>query len=203
MWQTLLPSDWSLMAGSRFLLSRKRDSAHPASRGELLVLLHAPNMASATRHAGVRLSRSVALAFGLFFVFCLTSACQTSCEPGNQAPIPYVDGKTHTSGSDRIYETTPYDSEWLDFQSNRRFSFQHNLNTTDYRIEAWTAFSSHPVASSSDASSSSGDVAPVTGDVFVVDQRAANTLLVRNDSCSQQYLYVKLTASAALSDAGL
>ncbi len=157
---------------------------------------------SAPRYIGEPSLRTVSWALGLFLVLWLASACQTSCGPGNQAAILYVDGKIHTDGLNRYYESTPYDGEWLDFQSNRRFMFQHDLHTNDYRIDAWLSFSSHPVTVGSDASTPSADVAAVSGDMMVVDKKTADTLIVRNDTCSQQYLYVLLTASAGQSDAG-
>ena len=135
-------------------------------------------------------------------IFWLTTACQTSCGNSNQQPLPYVDGITHTTtnGTEQIYETTPYDGEWLDFQSYRRFRLIHKLETTNYSIDARIAFSSNPVPKDSDASS---DVAFASGDVVVVEQINADSLQVRNDTCSQQYLYVRLTAAIGVGDAGV
>jgi hypothetical protein len=111
-----------------------------------------------------------------------------------------VDGITHTDGTARIYETSPYDGEWLDFQSNRRFLINHNLGTIDYSIDARIAFSSNPVPKDSDASS---DVAIASGDVIVVEKMTPDSLQVRNDTCSQQYLYIRLTAQFGDGDAGV
>lgn len=135
-------------------------------------------------------------------IFWLTTACQTSCGNSNQQPIQWVDGITHTTtnGRELIYETTPYNGEWLDFQSNRRFLLIHNLKTTDYSIDARIAFNSNPVPKDSDASS---DVAFASGDVVVVEQMNADSLQVRNDTCSQQYLYIRLTAAIGVGDAGV
>lgn len=131
----------------------------------------------------------------------LTTACQTSCAAGNQALVPYVDGLKHTDGTTMIYETTRYDGEWLHFPSYRRFSFEHNFGTDDYRLEeAYISFSNHPVRSTGD----NADVALIAGDMMVIEQKNANTLVVRNDTCSEQYLYLKLIANLGLpaGDAG-
>jgi hypothetical protein len=129
-------------------------------------------------------------------VLWLASACQTSCGNGNQQPVLYVDGKTHTDGSLRVYETTPFDGEWLDFPSYRRFQLQHNLGTKDYTPVLYIAFDNYPVPANSDAG---GDVAIASGDVAVIDDIEPNSLSIRNATCSEQYLYVKITASASSS----
>ena len=127
-------------------------------------------MDSATHRTGGVHSRSLTLALGLLIVLRLTSACQTSCAPGNQAAIPYVDGKIHVTGGDRIYETTPRDGEWLHYPSNRRFLFKHNLGTSDYQIDARIAFGSHPVPEDQDASADTAiaDTAIASGDMYAM-----------------------------------
>jgi hypothetical protein len=142
----------------------------------------------------------LAAACGGFSIFWLTSACQTSCASSNQQPIDYVDGKTHTEGSLRIYETTPLNGEWLHFPSNRRFRFEHNLHTTSYTPVIYVAFGSHPIPTDMDAS---GDVAVATGDVAIIEQINPDSLMIRNDTCSEQYLYVKIIAPNVTPDAGL
>ncbi len=142
--------------------------------------------------------RMLAAVCGSFSLFWLTTACQTSCGDANQQPINYADGKTHTEDGLRIYETTPRDGEWLHFPSYRRFKLEHNLKTTAYTPFILIAFSSHPVASISDASD---DVAIASGDVAVIEKIGDNSMIIRNDTCSEQYLYVKLTAGIDV-DAG-
>lgn len=134
------------------------------------------------------------------FSFWLTSACQTSCGNGNQPTVLYVDGTTHTDNAFRVYETSPYDGQWLDFPSYRRFKLQHNLGTMDYTPVLYIAFVSHPGPSNSDAG---GDVAIASGDVAVIDDIDPCYLLIRNATCSEQYLYVKITAPSASSGSNL
>ena len=147
----------------------------------------------------LRSLRALAVILGSSLVFWLTSACQTSCGKSDQQPVLYVDGKTHIDGSDRIYETTPRESEWLHFPSSRRFLLQHNLGTTDYAPLIFIAFDSHPVTSISDASD---DVAIASGDVAIIEKMGCNQMLIRNDTCSEQYLYVRLKTSVVPNDAG-
>jgi hypothetical protein len=132
--------------------------------------------------------------------FCFTSACQTSCGNSNQQPIPYVDGKTHVDNGVRIYESTPITGEWLDFQSYRRFKLVHNLCTLDYNPYLYIAFSSNP-APYGDA----GDTAIASGDSALIENQGLKSLQVLNATCSPQYLYVKIVASAPVNsdDEGL
>jgi hypothetical protein len=132
------------------------------------------------------------------FSLCLTPACQTSCSSGNQEPIRFSDGITRADLG--TYESTPYDGEWLHYPSNRRFEFPHNLGTADYEIQAFVAFSSHPVATDGLGAS---DIAVAAGDIMVIERKTNDTLLVRNDTCSAEYLYVKLFARLPEIDAGV
>ena len=133
-------------------------------------------------------------------LFWLTSACQTSCHNNNTQPIRYVDGRKLRSISTQVYESTPFDGEWLDFQGGRRFLFQHNLNSFPYlSMTMYIAFSSNPIPADGDA----GDVALATGDVAVVEKMNANQLQLYNDTCSEQYLYVRITADLPQPDAGI
>ncbi len=152
---------------------------------------------SPPRHK-LRSLRALALVCGSSFVFWLTTACQTSCGNSNQQPIRYVDGRKYTDGPWQIYETTPYDGEWLHFPSYRRFSLEHNLGTKDITPFMWIAFDSHPIPLDGDA----GDVAPATGDVAIIESIGPNAIQIRNDTCSEQYLYVKILAPNAAFDVG-
>ena len=134
-----------------------------------------------------------------FLIFWLTSACQTSCGNNNQQPILYKDGKTHIDGTWRVYESTPYNGEWLDFPSYRRFQLVHNLCTVDYTPVMYIAFSSNPVPANSDA----GDVAIASGDVALMGKPGSKQLQIAIDTCSEQYLYVRITAPVVAGDAGL
>ncbi len=142
--------------------------------------------------------RSLACVCVSFLFFWLTSACQTSCGNSNQQPIKYVDGKTHVEGTSRIYESTPYTGEWLDFPSYRRFQLVHNLCTVDYTPVMYIAFSSNPAPNDA-----GGDVAIASGDVALIENLGPNSLQIVNDTCSEQYLYVRITAPVMASDAGL
>lgn len=72
----------------------------------------------------------------------------------------------------------------------------HNLGTTDYNIRAMIAFSSRPY----DNNDAGANVAFASGDVFIIEEQNADSLQVRNSTCSEQYLYVELTTN--LVDAG-
>jgi hypothetical protein len=141
--------------------------------------------------------RALAAVPGCLAVFWLTSACQTSCANNDQQPIKYVDGRTYVRDSTRYYESTPWNGEWLHFPGNRRFLLHTGLGTTDYtNLAMFIAFDSHPI------NADAGDVAVATGDVAVVERIDADDLQLRNDTCSEQYLYVKIAAPVDV-DAGM
>ena len=130
----------------------------------------------------------------------LTSACQTSCGTNNyKDPVYYVDGKTRTEGDHQVYESTPINGEWLDFPGGRTFRLVHNFrNPNITTLTLQIAFSSTPMTGDA------GDVAFATGDVAVVEKMEPNALVIRNNTCSEQYLYVKITAPPPLpGDAGV
>ena len=129
---------------------------------------------------------------------CFASACQTSCGPGNQTPITYADGIKLDSDT---YESTAYaGGEWLHYPSERRFVFPHHLGTSNYAITAYVAFNAYP-GTSDDAGSS--DVAVAAGDILVIEQQTDQDLGVRNDTCSDEYLYIRITAHRTDTDSGL
>ena len=129
--------------------------------------------------------------------FCFASACQTSCGPSNQAQIIYADGIKRDRDT---YESTAYaGGEWLHYPSERRFVFPHNLGTSNYDIKAYVAFSAYAVPSD-DAGSS--DIAVAAGDILVIEKQTEKDLGVRNDTCSDEYLYIRLTAHRTV-DGGL
>lgn len=113
--------------------------------------------------------------------------------------MAYADGSTnHAAGT---YETTAYDGEWLHFPSNRRFAFKHGLGTTNYSIAAaFVSFSSRPAPAGDENAT---DISQAAGDMLIIEKRDASELVVRNDTCSDLYLYVKLrTDGDYLPDAG-
>jgi hypothetical protein len=141
--------------------------------------------------------RVFGLASACLLSFCFASACRTSCGTGNQTPIVYADGLRNDS---HTYESTAYEGEWLHYPSQRRFEFPHNLGTTNYQIQAFVAFSARPVASDG---LSISDIAVASGDILVIEQKTENTLRVRNDTCSEEYLHIRVTADPTDTDAGL
>jgi hypothetical protein len=134
-----------------------------------------------------------------FLILWLTSACQTSCANNHTEPLPYKDGRTWTQGAMQYYESTPRSGEWLHFPGNRRFQLYHSFGTEQITsLTMFVAFASTPMPNGD-----AGDVAVASGDVAVVEQIAADYLQVYNDTCSEQYLWVGITAPAVSgNDAG-
>ena len=136
-----------------------------------------------------RMLRWVAIGCGSLSLW-LTSACQTSCGTNNyKDPVLYVDGRTRTEGDHQVYESTPINGEWLDFPGGRTFRLVHNFHNPNITtLTLQIAFSSTPMTGDA------GDIAFATGDVAVVEKMEPNALVIRNNTCSEQFLYVKITA---------
>jgi hypothetical protein len=109
--------------------------------------------------------------------------------------VTYRDGIT--SADQHTYESTRYDGEWLHYPANRRFEFPHKLGSTNYDIQAFVAFSSRPNVNGGNGRS---DIAVAAGDIMVIERKTQDSLIVRNDTCSEEFLYVRLVAYP--SDAG-
>jgi hypothetical protein len=131
------------------------------------------------------------VAAGAFFVCVLALlGCNTSCGEDDQRPIVYSDGLTETNRSGRVYMTSPWEGTWLHFPSHRRFLLQHRLGTRSYAPHAYLSFVAHPGASDSDKFSEAA------GNEAVFEALEEDAVQVKNDTCSDFYLLVRIEADA-------
>ena len=129
---------------------------------------------------------------GLCLFASALSACDTSCADEGQTPILYSDGFVEEAEGGRVYMTTPYDGTWLHFPSQRRFRLTHNLGTRSYTFSTYVSF--HPTPLPED-----GDIHGLTeaaGNEVVFEALTEQYVQVRNDTCSEFYLLVRLVAGS-------
>jgi len=129
----------------------------------------------------------------LFAVLLLPSGCDTSCDAGESAPIPWAEGRTTvTESGSRIYESTPLDGTWLHFPSGRRFSFAHGLGTEYLDVESYLSFRPRPFA---EPNEDPGSMVAASGNLVVISESSAEVVTVRNDTCENDYyLFVRIVA---------
>lgn len=120
-----------------------------------------------------------------------SSGCETSCGDKGSEPVLYTDGSVVETDGHRVYTTTAFDGVWLHFPSERQFRLRHNLGTEEYTPIAYVALGSTPAASES-----SGEFSHAAGNEVVFESLSANELVVRNATCSEFYLLVRLEADA-------
>ena len=117
--------------------------------------------------------------------------CETSCAEKGQEPILYSDGLVEYSGGSAVYATTAFDETWLHFPSERRFRLRHDLGATEYTPVAYVALSPDP-----DSEGDSGDFSQAAGNEVVFEDLTENELVVRNATCAEFYLLVRIESHA-------
>ncbi|MBN1610384.1 MAG: hypothetical protein JW940_27395 [Polyangiaceae bacterium] len=125
-------------------------------------------------------------------ILCLLAllGCNTSCGQDDQEPILYSDGITETTASGRVFMTSPWDGTWLHFPSHRRFLLEHRLGTRSYAPHAYLSFAEHPGAKDG------GKFSEAAGNEVVFESLDEDALQVKNDTCSDFYLLVRIEADA-------
>jgi hypothetical protein len=142
--------------------------------------------------------RQVAQGFWLSLFAATLNGCETSCADKGQAPILYSDGIVEESEAGRVYMTTPYDGTWLHFPSQRRFRLQHGLGTTSLMPSAYVSFYPNPVPPDG-----GGGLSEAAGNEVIYEAVTEQYVQVRNDTCSEFFLLVRLeTAQPSSGDEG-
>jgi hypothetical protein len=126
-------------------------------------------------------------------VVCLSAlvACDTSCGQDDQEPIAYSDGFTETTPSGRVYMTSAWDGTWLHFPSHRRFLLEHGLGTDSYAPHAYLSFTANP------QEGDSSKFSEAAGNEVVFEALDEDSVQVKNDTCSDFYLLVRIEADTA------
>lgn len=117
--------------------------------------------------------------------------CETSCGDSDQRAISYADGQVTSYGERGVYQTSPLDGTWLHFPSQRRFVLEHGLGTTDVAVAASLAFNEHPFDRGTGFSAAAGDE-------VVVEEIGEDSIQVRNDTCAEFFLHVRVEALSPL-----
>lgn len=120
----------------------------------------------------------------------LPTACASDCNKDDGgAPIEHRDGET----VDGQYATSPVSGPFLKFASGSRWELFHDLGAVPRSYGASVAFSECPTAEP--CSTGNGDGSGLTlaaGNAVTFDSFSAESVVVRNDTCSDFFLYVWL-----------
>ncbi len=107
-------------------------------------------------------------------------ACSTSCDNTEDGPAQAISADSNSAPD--VYESSPWNSEWLRFKPQKRYRFLHGLEGVPTLLQAWVGFDPNPLAGHS-ASEGVGNIAVWE----CVNERFVQ---LRNDTCETFYLRV-------------
>lgn len=129
------------------------------------------------------------LSVALLFV-AQSSGCKTSCsDPEGDTPEEIQSGVTDATRS--VYESAPWNGQWLEFRPNKRYVFVHRLRGIPSVIQAWVGFHSAPLRDDHNVSEAAGNEA-------IVEYVNAEHFQIRNDTC--ETFYLRAVASDPIED---
>lgn len=120
--------------------------------------------------------------------------CKTQCGATDETPVLYADGLVTPTASGQIYMTTPYDGTWLHFPSQRRFILRHHLGTSSYSVDIYLSFHSRPLEK--------GGLSEPAGNEAIIERLDEHEIVVRNDTCAEFYLLVRLETTDGVDSEG-
>jgi hypothetical protein len=125
----------------------------------------------------------------------LLPGCGSQCDRHpTEPPVVFEDGVTDHSAHVYMSGTNandPWDGPFLHFPPGRTLRFVHRLGGEPRSIQFWFSFNPHPLTSSNGAGATSGTV-PAAGNQATLQEVTPNHVDVRNDTCSEVYLFVRL-----------
>jgi hypothetical protein len=146
-----------------------------------------------------RLSRLALLAPLLCALAVLVSGsgCQTSCSNAETGgPEEFHGGSTDATGS--VYESAPWNGNYLLFRPQKRYQLFHGLRGTPSVVQAWLGFSSAPLGGAG-----RGNISEGAGNEAIVEAVNDQFVVLRNDTCETFYLRVVASNPVeSLPDAG-
>lgn len=145
------------------------------------------------RYSGAVMPRLPAIIAAALFG-ALQPGCGTQCDRHpNEPPTVFGDGITDQSA--HVYMSSPnaenpFEGPWLDFPPGRTLRFPHQLGGVPRELVYWFAFNPNPLAQGGQGATS-GFVqgAGNQGTFQVID---ANNVDIRNDTCSEVFILVRL-----------
>jgi len=122
------------------------------------------------------------------------SECNASGSTAAKAPIVVADGES----TGTLYESAPWDGDWLFFPPGTVYRFEHGLGTEHIVVQAYVAFERRPFE---------GDPPPgaaqSAGDLSLLEAVTADTFDLRNNTCAELYLRaVAIAPGVTLSEGG-
>lgn len=116
----------------------------------------------------------------------LAGGCAHDCRASQVDAVDYSEGTVDPSGT--VYETTPWQSNWLHFPAGRRYKLLHGLGRQPHSVNTYLSFAESPLTTGNNASESAGNQA-------VIEAVTDEAVTVRNDSCAEFWLRVTATAA--------
>jgi len=130
----------------------------------------------------------------LIMVGCLKVAgCDCGREDGEA--IVYEGGIS----SDTRYESSELYGTWLHFPAGRRYQLLHSLPEAPTDVSVYLAFREDPLLEDKP-----GNITPASGNAALIEAVTADTIQVRNDTCSDFHVRVvaDVAPAADTADAG-
>ncbi len=117
----------------------------------------------------------------------------TGCPCGRETKtIPFTGGITE----DGIYQSSTWNGPWLQFPGGRRYQLAHHLGQAPSSITPYLAFNEFP-GPQGDPDKKPGNASLASGNEAVLEQVDAQSILIRNDTCSDFFLLVVAQAGGA------
>lgn len=121
--------------------------------------------------------------------------CGSQCDRHpDEPPVVFSEGVADPSA--HVYMSSPdaenpWNGPWLDFPPGRTYRFVHHLGGVPRDIQVWFAFNPQPLKASQGAGSSSG-ATWAAGNQGTLQEATADHVDIRNDTCSEVYVFVRI-----------
>jgi hypothetical protein len=125
----------------------------------------------------------------------VATACGAQCDrTPDEPPVVFNDGFTDQAAL--VYMSSrntrnPFAGPWLDFPPGRTYRFPHHLGGVPRDPEVWLSFSASP-----------STFVPAAGNQATWENLGADHADLRNDTCSEVFVMVRLSDPALSRDAG-
>lgn len=110
--------------------------------------------------------------------------CRTSCDNTDEGPAQRIDQDANPSPD--VYESAPWNADYLEFKPQKRYRFYHGLDGAPALFKAWVGFEQNPLITQHSISEAVGNMAIWE----CVNERFVQ---VRNDTC--EVFYLRFTAA--------
>jgi hypothetical protein len=135
-----------------------------------------------------------AIASGACLIALGSPACGPACNTADsENPPERYEGGTVTGGQDRYYASSDWASGLLPFPGGKRYEIAHHLGFVPAEIAVYVSLGANAMPST-----------PCSGNTCVIQSVTADTITVKNDTCSE--FWVRVVAAGVTptwADAGI